>query len=857
MFVSCLRSGPSEASSVIRACVVALVIVGLSFARLDVAAAQSIGGSSSQPPQEPVRATDEVTVVGVGPLTGLDLPVNQVPAPVQTASDRDIAFSGATDLSEFLNRSLNGVHINEVQSNPFQPDVNYRGYTASPLLGTPQGLSVYMDGVRLNQPFGEAVSWDLIPRIAIASTTLMPGSNPLFGLNTLGGALSVQTKDGRTAKRMAIQATFGDFLRRAIEVEHGGQTASHGFDWYFAGTLFGEDGWRDDSPSDVRQIFGKAAWRRPRTELTLSAGHADNRLNGNGLQEFRLLASDHSSVYTKPDTTKNRSTLINGSFLHRASSAVSVQATAYYRDLLTRTLNGDINEDSLDQAVYQPSAAEIAALTAAGYSGFPLSGATSANTPFPSWRCIANVLRNDEPAEKCTGLINRTHSTQRNGGITGQVTHRRLRASGTNLFTAGAAFDASAVRFDQSTQLGYINADRSVTGLNAYADAVTGGSVDGEPYDTRVDLTGTIRTVSVYATDTLQLGARAHLTLSGRFNRTSIENRDQINPGGGDESLDGQHVYSRFNPAAGLTMDVTPTTNVYAGYSEGSRTATAIELGCANPEQPCRLPNAMAGDPPLDQVVTRTVEGGLRGTRGALSWHAGAFSAANRNDILFVASEQTGFGYFKNFGQTRRLGIEAGVRVRAGRLTAGTEYTFLRATFQSEETVLGENNSANEEAESGAPGIEGLITIAPGNRMPLIPEHMVKVFADVNVTSRLSAHVSVVGVGSSYARGNENNAHEPDGVYYLGAGRVDGYAVVNLGVSMNLMRQIDLIGQMNNLFDRHYATAAQLAPTGLTSSGTFLARPFPAINGEFPLYRSTFVAPGAPFRAWAGVRARF
>ena len=87
-----------------------------------------------------------------------------MPAPVQTATDRDIEHSGALDLSDFLNRRLNGVHVNEMQGNPFQPDVNYRGYTASPLLGTPQGLSVYMDGVRLNQPFGDVVSWDLIPR---------------------------------------------------------------------------------------------------------------------------------------------------------------------------------------------------------------------------------------------------------------------------------------------------------------------------------------------------------------------------------------------------------------------------------------------------------------------------------------------------------------------------------------------------------------------------------------------------------------------------------------------------------------------------------------------------------------------
>ena len=234
------------------------------------------------------------------------------PAPVQTATDRDIDSSGALDLSDFLNRRMNGVYVNEVQNNPFQPDVNYRGYTASPLLGTPQGLSVYMDGVRLNQPFGEVVSWDLIPRMALASTTLMPGSNPVFGLNTLGGALSLQTKDGRSHPGTTVQADVRQRRPAALEVEHGGQTrraaASTGTS---PATLFAEDGWRDDSPSDVRQIFGKVGWERDRGDVSVSLGHANNSLTGNGLQDFQLLDRDYASIYTKPDTTDNRSTLLN------------------------------------------------------------------------------------------------------------------------------------------------------------------------------------------------------------------------------------------------------------------------------------------------------------------------------------------------------------------------------------------------------------------------------------------------------------------------------------------------------------------------------------------------------------------
>ena len=161
-----------------------------------------------------------------------------------------------------------------MQGNPFQMDVSYRGYTASPLLGTPQGLSVYMDGVRMNQPFGDVVSWDLIPRAAISSMTLMPGSNPLFGLNTLGGALSVQTKDGRSDPGTSLQTTLGSNARRAVEFEHGGFN-DKGLNWYVSGNLFNENGWRNDSPSDVRQLFSKLGWRSGATDLKLTLAHAE------------------------------------------------------------------------------------------------------------------------------------------------------------------------------------------------------------------------------------------------------------------------------------------------------------------------------------------------------------------------------------------------------------------------------------------------------------------------------------------------------------------------------------------------------------------------------------------------------
>ncbi len=235
----------------------------------------------------------QVNVVATTALPGIELPINEVPTPVQTATQADILNSSALDLGDFMNRRLNGVYVNEMQDNPFQPDVNYRGYTASPLLGTPEGLSVYVDGVRQNQPFGDVVGWDLIQRNAISEMTLIPGSNPVFGLNTLGGSISVTTKDGVTSPGLNGELLYGSSGRKQVEAEWGGGKAT-GFNWFFSGNAFHESGWRFDSPSDVRQGFGKLGWRTDKTDLALTMAFAYNTLTGNGIQDYRLLQTNYS-----------------------------------------------------------------------------------------------------------------------------------------------------------------------------------------------------------------------------------------------------------------------------------------------------------------------------------------------------------------------------------------------------------------------------------------------------------------------------------------------------------------------------------------------------------------------------------
>ncbi|MEJ0100592.1 MAG: TonB-dependent receptor [Pseudomonadota bacterium] len=392
-----------------------------------------------------------------------------------------------------------------------------------------------------------------------------------------------------------------------------------------------------------------------------------------------------------------------------------------------------------------------------------------------------------------------------------------------------------------------------MTGPGQFAD----GTQDSEnAFDSRVDLTGKTTTYSLYVSDSLALTSQLELTVSGRYDHSHVSNDDAITPEDEDGTLTGTHNFSRFNPAVGLTFNPRAGLTAYAGYSQGSRAPSAIELGCADPENPCRLPNAMAGDPPLHQVVTGTIEAGLRGVATSwLSWSAGVFRADNRHDIMFVADDTSGFGYFRNFGKTRRQGVELGAKAQVGAWTFGANYTYLDATYRSDETLLGEGNSTND----GGAGFEGDIDVESGDRIPLVPKQMFKAFAAWQILPQLSVNADVLTSTGMIARGNENNTHQPDGVYYLGRGEAGGYAVLNFGVEYQPIDALSLFGQVNNVLDHHYYTAAQLGTTGFNSAGSFVARPFagPIVDGERPGLGSTFYSPGAPRAFWFGARYSF
>ncbi len=790
--------------------------------------------------------TPTVDIVGTTPLPGIGLPREVIPATVFTATDHDLQRSGSVELGDFLNRNVGSVHINEIQGNPFQPDVNFRGYTASPLLGTPQGLSVYMDGVRLNQPFGDVVMWDLIPQAAISSLNLMSGANPLFGLNSLGGALSLQTKDGLSNPGSSVTASAGSYGRRSLAFEHGGSN-DKGLNWYITGNRFHDDGWRDDSSSNLGQLFGKLGWQSASSELSLTYAHADSRLYGNGMQEQQMLAERRSSLYTKPDITNNHADFLNLEGRHAVDDDRILSGNVYYRSTRSNTFNADINEGALGESIYYTGQSKDKTwLQQHGYNPVvESSNAKTSNTnSFPSWRCIAQAGQNAEPNEKCTGLLNTTRTEQQNYGLSGQLTTLKSSGDFANQLVIGGGYDASRVKFRQSSQFGYLNPNRSITPVGAWAD----GSQDSEnAFDQRVALDGKVRTWSLFGSDTLSWQKRWHLTLSGRYNQTRLANRDQLYPynnatsqGEQRGSLDGDHRFNRFNPAVGLSFTPQPAVNAYLGYSESSRAPTSIELGCADPNFGCRLPNSMAGDPALNQVVSKTWEAGLRGKLPYLKqWHVSVFRADNSDDILFV-SATAATGYFRNFGKTRREGLELSLSGDYDRLSLSASLSLLKATYQSAETV---NSPYNSTANAS-----GSILISPGNRIPLMPSQLLKLRADYQLSATLDTGIDLVAVNAAYLRGNENNAHSPDNLNTFGSGMIPGHAVVDWSGSYQASPNTRITANLNNLFNRQYASAGQLGPYAFTSSGGFTNS-----DGK----STSFYTPGAPRMLWLSVQHNF
>ena len=741
----------------------------------------------------------EVQVINTSPLPGIGIEKYKLPYEVQSVDSQTIRKSGSLNMSEFMNENLTGVNVNDIQGSPYQADVTYRGMRASATLGASQGLSVYMDGVRLNQPFGDVVNWDMFPEAAIDTVTLVPGSNPMYGLNTLGGALAFTTKSGLTTQGNEVVSTFGSFGRIKLDTTHGSKSAN-GWHRFIAITAFDETGWRDHSDGSLQNLFIKVGKTQEDTNWDVSYMFGNSKLHGNGLTPSTnygqldsppsftststgLYEADRASVYTWPDQTINKAHLLSFNIQHVLDANTELATTAYVKYGTQSRLGGDVEWENLDGT-----------------------------------------------GDKAWGVVNRNSNKQVTVGLATNLT----KLIEEHQITTGASLERSKMSYGATaTEECDISSNREVSTSGCGLSELTTAGV-----------TGTTTAFGTYLADTYKLSDKTFFTLAGRFNQTTVKNtlskynaEDPTGTGDGvlDSTTSESFTYRKFNPSLGMTHQLGQLT-VFGNWAQSNRAPTVMELGCADIDNPCALPTGLQADPYLRQVVSQTLEAGMRWKNDlGYSLSVSAYRTYNKDDIVFLmANPATGAGYFKNIDKTQYLGLDISASKTWQNWYLNTTYSYLKATYESTAAL-----PAADYDDGTGTVVAREMDITPGMRMAGIPLHKLKMHLDWSATEKWKLGTSMIVSSSIVTQGNEDG-FITDGV--SGNAKVKGYAIFNLNTTYTVQKGFEVFGKINNLFNTRYETYGMMAANNLYSDEQTLSK---------------FVAPGAPRTFMAGLRYRF
>jgi iron complex outermembrane receptor protein len=754
--------------------------------------------TSSPPVQTP---TEQITVIGTSPLPGSGVALAKIPANVQVLNAAQIDRTGVPSLTAALLENIPSVTVNDTSGNLFQPDILFRGFTASPVAGTGQGLAVYVNGARFNDPFGETVNWDLIPSVAINSVEV-EASNPVFGLNALGGSVNVQLKNGFTTHGGDLTAYGGSFDRGAGILEYGHQSGN--FAAYFAGEATSDGGYRQTQASQVYRLYTDLGWRDNGAEIHLGITAADNTLGNPGAAPVQAIDDQPTAIFTAPNNVFNKYVAVNLNATYALSDSTSVQGVAYYQDLSQRISNGTTVE-------VQPCDNGTGALC--NDDGSPVTGRGGITVP---------DFLNGAPY---SGLVVEGLDAHGYGAST-QLTNDATVFGMKNHLVVGGSMDGSDSVFDARSELGGYNL------LNGFF--IGPGTTQDQPSEgvEPVTVATTTRYYGLFLADLLTVLPNLDLTLNGRFNNAEINLYDKLGT-----ALDGQHSYSRFNPSVGLTYHILPGLQAYASYSEANRAPTPTELSCSSAANPCSLLNFFIGDPNLKQVVARTVEAGLRGQvanigGGRLSWNADYYRTSDDDDLIFeTTSYNPNLAYYTNAGKTLRQGVEANLHFDTARLHAVLGYAFTNATFRTP-LLLGSGSNPFSDAN-------GNEQVVPGDRIPGIPLHRGTAAGDYKITDRWDVGASSTLTTSQYRFGDEANL----------AKQIGGVILLNLNTSYRITDTIAVFGLINNITDRHYATYGSFGPVGDI--------PWPASQFPGGVTDPRTESPGPPLSGYGGIRVTF
>jgi iron complex outermembrane recepter protein len=774
----------------------------------------------------------EIQVISNTPMQGSGIDKDKIPSMTSSVTADDFQRSYSQNVTDTLFQRVPGVTLSDPNGNNVQQEIRYRGFAASPLQGTPQGLAVYMNGIRLNEAFGDTVNWDLIPTNAIQRADIFT-NNPIFGLNALGGAISLQTKNGFTYKGLEVEGQGGSYGRTQGGLQYGAEMGNWGV--YIAAQGYNENGWRLNSPAKLGRFYGDIGYRDDRSEFHLYGAVSSSSFGVAAATPVQLLANDWRSVYTTPQTTKNDMALIGVNGKYAVTDTWSLQGNLYGR--LFRQDHVDGNDGNVERCSGSSSYAGKLCLEDDGFPRpVPFTGATALafrnqfaildqnNQPIPCPPGSGNTC-----ATVPYGTIDRTNTSSNTFGGSLQATNDDKIFGFGNHFVIGGSIDRGSTAFNANSTLGYIYPDLSV----GYNPSIPGnGSIIhtvGNLGYTPVGIDTRNTYYGLYLSDTFDITDKLSATAGARYNVAQIRVRDVL---GTSPDLNSDSTFTRLNPVAGLTYKIAPWLTAYGGYSESNRAPTPLELGCSNPNKPCLLENFLVSDPPLQQVVAHTYEAGLRGNSpfadGTFEWKAGLFRTDSDNDIITLASFIQGRGYYQNVPQTRRQGIELSAEYKSARWLAYVGYSYIDATYRFNGTLASPNNPSSD--------ANGNIFVVSGNRIPGIPQHQFKAGAEYLITPQWKFGADLVVVGQRFYVGDDANQNE----------QLPSYAVVNLHTSYDVTANVTVFGVINNLFNKQYA----LFGTYFESEGTSKA------GLPITLTDQRTQVPGQPFAIYGGIRVK-
>lgn len=792
--------------------------VGASLFALAAAPALAQDAGASQ-----TVALPEIEVISTTPLpSGGGEERDKIPSMVQTVPAEDFARDRSPNVTDTLQERAPAVFVDDINGNPFSQELQYRGFFASPQQGTPQGLAVYQNGIRVNEAFGDTVNWDLIPPQAISRTEIFT-SNPIFGLNALGGAISIEMKNGFTWQGLEAQVLGGSWGRLSGLFEYGKQIDNYSF--YVTADAARDGGWRYFSPSALARVYGDFGYRTPDAELHFIASGASSRLGVIGPTPIELLAVDDRSVFTSPQTTINEagSLALTGRFPINPQWTIS--SNFYLRTF--KQIHTDGNDADLQDCSQNATPNDFSGFICLDNSNFPSVAAGNAFV-------ILNQGGSPIPTSDTTvyGTIDRTYTHATTAGATLQATDHDKILDHDNYFVFGGSIDRSFFSFSSTSTLGAIQPNFAIVPDGSFPGSGSIIQTAGQIGYVPTYLLGTTTYFGLYTLDTFNITPELALTAGARLNVAKIDTSDAT---GFASELNSDNTYTRLNPMVGLTYKILPSLSAYAGYSEANRAPTPLELDCASPTHPCLLANSLVADPPLQQVVSHTVEAGLRGTsllpaEGRIDWKAGYFRTAVTEDIISLASTITGRGYYANVPGTLRQGVEAGVEFHNHDWLVYANYAYVDATYRFAGSLASPNNPFAD--------ANGNVFATPGDHIPGIPRHQIKLGADYQFTPQFKLGGDVRIIGSQYFIGDYSNLNP----------KLPAYWVANLHASYQVNENFQVFGMVNNLFNNRSATYGTFFDTGtdaqLATATLFTNDP-------------RTVTPMQPISLYAGVKVTF